>query len=99
MRLSKIIKATNGLDDYEKRYVLHPWTHVDFLFYNKITKEQLFVLEVDGISHHEQSKKQNLHDEIKDKILKMNDIPIYRFKTNEANEEQRLLEILRNYTY
>ena len=31
-----------------------------------------------------------MHDKIKDKVLILNEVPIYRFKTNEANEEERL---------
>ena len=99
VRLSKIIQKVDVLIDDEKKYVLHPWTHVDFLFYNKISKERLFVLEVDGIQFHEQSKKQSSHDDIKDRVLQMNGIPIYRFKTNESNEKQRLSEILDKFVY
>jgi len=99
VRLSKIISKVEDFNDDERKYILHPWTHVDFLFYNKVSKERLFVLEVDGIQYHEQSEKQTLHDEIKDAALKMNDVPIYRFKTNESNEKQRLLEILNKFVY
>ncbi|HHW79210.1 MAG TPA: AAA family ATPase [Acholeplasmataceae bacterium] len=98
-RLSKIVKNTSMLNDDEKKYVLHPWTHVDFLFFNKVTKERLFVIEVDGIRYHEQSIKQSTHDEIKNKVLLGNEIPIYRFKTNESNEKTRLTNILNDYSY
>ena len=87
------------LNDEEIKYVLHPWTHVEFLFYNKITKERLFVIEVDGIRYHEQSIKQAAHDEIKNKVLLENGIAIYRFKTNESNEKTRLMQILNDYSY
>jgi superfamily I DNA and/or RNA helicase len=99
VRLSKIISNIDGLSEDETKYVIHPWTHVDFLFYNKISKERLFVLEVDGIRFHEQSEKQSIHDKIKDKVLVENKVPIYRFKTNESNEKDRLIEILNNYNY
>jgi len=98
-RLSKIVNETTMLNDEEIKYVLHPWTHVDFLFYNKITKERLFVIEVDGIRYHEQSIKQAAHDEIKNKVLLENGIAIYRFKTNESNEKTRLMQILNDYSY
>jgi len=94
IRLSKIIRNVDTFNYDERRYLLHPWTHVDFLFYNKVSKERLFVLEVDGIQYHEQNKKQSFHDEIKDRALKMNGVTIYRFRTNESNEKQKLLEIL-----
>ncbi|MFA7076202.1 MAG: AAA domain-containing protein [Candidatus Izemoplasmatales bacterium] len=99
VRLSKIIHNTDALTEEEIKYVTHPWTHVDFLFFNKISKEILFVLEIDGIQFHEQNKKQTLHDAIKDKILIENNVPIYRFKTNQANEETRLITILDEFKY
>ena len=98
-RLNKIVNIPDNFDDEEKKYILHPWTHVDFLLYNKVSKENLFVLEVDGIRFHEQDKKQTEHDDIKDRILEYNNIPIYRFKTNESNEKHRLIEAIKNVTH
>ncbi len=97
-RLGKLVTVTDEFTEEEKRYILHPWTHVDFLFYNKVSKERLFVIEVDGIKYHEQDQKQTEHDDIKDRILRSNNIPIYRFKTNQSNEKQRLNEIVMRYT-
>ncbi len=99
VRLSKILHKFENLSTEELNYVKHPWTHVDFLFYNKVSKEKMFVLELDGIQFHEQNDKQLLHDKIKDKILNENDIVIYRFKTNEANEKSKLAQILNSYKY
>jgi superfamily I DNA and/or RNA helicase len=98
-RLSTIINVPDTLSDEEKRYILHPWTHVDFLFYNKVSKEKLFVLEVDGIKYHEQDKKQAEHDEIKNRTIELNNIAIYRFKTNESNEKQRLINIIKEFSH
>jgi hypothetical protein len=97
VRLSNLFKDISFLEEHEQKYVLHPWSHVDFLFYNRVTKERLFVLEVDGISFHEQKVKQKLKDEIKDRVLQMNEIPVYRFKTNESNESIRLNEIIKRF--
>lgn len=99
IRLSSIVKTTNDFTEAEQKYILHPWTHVDFLFYNKVSKQKLFVLEVDGIKYHEQDKKQAEHDGIKDKILLANNIQIYRFKTNQSNEKERLKAILKDFDY
>ncbi len=98
-RLGKLVNVPDIFSDEEKRYILHPWTHVDFLFYNKVSKEKLFVLEVDGIRYHEQDKKQAEHDEIKNRVLKSNNIPIFRFKTNESNEVKRLNEIIKGFSH
>lgn len=99
IRLSKLVNIPDTFTEEEKRYILHPWTHVDFLFYNKLSKENLFVLEVDGIRYHEQNKKQTKHDDIKNRILQSNNIPVFRFKTNESNEKQRLTEIINLYSH
>ena len=98
-RLGKMVKVPNTFSDEERRYILHPWSHVDFLFYNKVSKEKLFVLEVDGIRYHEQDKKQAEHDDIKNRVLQSNNIPIFRFKTNESNEMQRLTEIIKGFSH
>jgi len=99
IRLGSIVKATEDFTQEELKYILHPWTHVDFLFYNKVSKQKLFVLEVDGIKYHEQDKKQAEHDRIKDKILIANNIQVYRFKTNQSNEKERLNNILKDFDY
>jgi DNA polymerase III delta prime subunit len=98
-RLGKLVKVPDIFSDEERRYILHPWSHVDFLFYNKVSKEKLFVLEVDGIGYHEQNKKQTEHDDIKNRVLQSNNIPIFRFKTNESNEKKRLTEIVNGFAH
>jgi superfamily I DNA and/or RNA helicase len=98
-RLMTIVSIPDTFSDEEKRYILHPWSHVDFLFYNKVSKEKLFVIEVDGIRYHEQDKKQAEHDDIKNRVLQSNNIPIFRFKTNESNEMQRLTEIIKGFSH
>lgn len=99
VRLSKIVQAGSNFLKEEIEYINHPWTHVDFLFYNNVSKQVLFVIEVDGIRYHEQNQKQIERDSIKNRVLIENGIDIYRFKTNESNEEERLREILKKYIY
>jgi len=98
-RLGNLVNVPDTFSAEEKKYILHPSAHVDFLFYNKVSKEKLFVLEVDGIKYHEQDKKQAEHDKIKDRVLQSNNIPIYRFKTNESNEKQRLIDIIKEFSH
>ena len=95
--VGKLIADFSGLDEEEKRYITHPWTHVDFLFYNSISKKPLFALEVDGIRHHEQNTEQSVRDTIKNKAFAQCGIPLYRFKTNESDEDHRLKSILNQY--
>lgn len=99
VRLSTLVRVPETFTQYEQNYILHPWTHVDFLFYNTVSKEALFALEVDGVQFHEQHAKQSMHDRIKDKALQANSIPIYRFKTNQSNEKQILTDILDGYRH
>lgn len=98
-RVGKLITDLSGLDMEEKKYITHPWTHVDFLFYNNISKKPLFALEVDGIRHHEQNIVQSERDRIKNKAFSQCSISLYRFKTNESGEENRLISILNQYGY
>jgi very-short-patch-repair endonuclease len=98
-RLEKLVSVPDSFSEEEKKYILHPWTHVDFLFYNRVSKEKLFVLEVDGIKYHEQGKKQTGRDDIKNRVLQANNIPIHRFKTNESNEKRRLGEIVKRFSH
>lgn len=99
IRLSKLINNVDSFSEDEIRYIRHPWTHVDFLFYNKVSKERLFALEVDGIRFHEQDVNQRIHDDIKNRVLVLNNTPIYRFKTNESNEKIKLIDILHKYSH
>ena len=99
IRLSKIISNVSGFNKEEVDYIRHPWTHVDFLFYNKVTKANLFVLEVDGIQYHEQNVKQTFKDDIKNRALALNLIQVHRFKTNESNEKNRLKTIIKQFDY
>jgi superfamily I DNA and/or RNA helicase len=96
-RVGKLITDLSGLEAEEKKYITHPWTHVDFLFYNSISKKPLFALEVDGIRHHEQNIEQSVRDTIKNKAFAQCGIPLHRFKTNESGEEYRLKSILNQY--
>lgn len=98
-RLATLVNVSDAFTEEERRYILHPWTHVDFLFYNTVSKESLFALEVDGIQFHEQHMKQAEHDRIKDRVLEDNGIAIHRFKTNQSNERQVLKEILDRYKH
>ena len=93
--LRVIIKDLSQLNDDEIKYVTHHWSHVDFTIINKLTKEIVLVIETDGVSYHEQNKKQNDRDIIKDKALKLNRIPLLRLKTNESNEKERVHEKLK----
>lgn len=85
------------LTNEEKWYLKNPWTHIDFLIFNKISKKPEFAIEVDGIAYHEKNEKQIKHDKTKDKALSLAWIPIYRFKTNGSEEVNQIINLLKKY--
>lgn len=95
-RLNMIIKDLSYLSNDEKKFVRNPLTHVDFILYNKITKQFVLVIEVDGVKYHENNPTQLKRDSMKDNILEKYNIPIVRFKTNGSNEEEILIKRLKN---
>ena len=92
--LKMIIRNPHHLNDEETAYAMNSLTHVDFLLFDKLSKQPVLVVEVDGYAFHNQITRQFERDKLKDEILRKYNIPIARFKTNESNEERRLAEIL-----
>lgn len=90
--LRMTIKDINKLTENEKKFVLNPWTHNDFVIFNKFNKNPLLAIEVDGYKFHEENEKQIERDKMKDEILNKYDIPIIRFKTNGSEEKKKLIE-------
>ena len=77
----------------EERKFIHYNSHIDILIYNKFDKKPVLAIEVDGFKFHHNSKQMN-RDKLKDSILSKCDIPLLRLKTNECNEEQRIINKL-----
>ncbi len=90
--LRKIVKDENILTDEERKFI-HYNSHIDILIYNKFDKKPVLAIEVDGFKFHHNSK-QMKRDKLKDSILSKCDIPVLRLKTNECNEEQRIIKKL-----
>lgn len=88
----QIRKEHYSKDEYE--YLSHPWTHFDFVLFNKFDKKPLLAIEVDGVYYHEQNKKQAYHDTIKDKCVKDVSLPFLRLKTNQSQEREVLVNAL-----
>jgi len=84
------IKDFSKLDEQETKYASHPLTHLDFLIYNKLGKDPVLAIEVDGFEFHKQGTRQAERDKMKDKILEKYDFPLLRFRTNESNEKEKL---------
>jgi superfamily I DNA and/or RNA helicase len=92
--IRQLIKNFSKLDEEETKYASNPLTHLDFLIYNKLGKNPVLGIEVDGYEFHKQGTKQSERDEMKDKILGKYNFPILRFKTNESNEKEKLMKKL-----
>lgn len=92
--LKLLIKDTSLLTGEESDYVKHPWTHTDFIVFNKIDKSPILVVEVDGYVYHENNEKQLRRDKLKDSILEKYNIPIIRMKTTGSQEYNLLVDKL-----
>lgn len=98
--LRNIIRDVSLLSDEEKRYATHPFTHVDFSIVNRVTKEYIMAIEVDGSAFHRgksiDAQKQAVRDKMKDHIMEIYGIPLKRFPTDGSVEKQALIKELRS---
>jgi superfamily I DNA and/or RNA helicase len=92
--LKHIVKDFSRLKIEEKNFAQNPWTHVDFLIFNKLDKEPVLVVEVDGHEYHRNNERQRTRDAMKDKILEGVNLPILRVATYESGEKEKLIKML-----
>lgn len=92
--LKKIIRDYSLLSTDEIKYASNYLTHVDFLIYNKLSKQPVLVVEVDGYAFHNQNDTQLRRDRMKDGILSRYNIKIIRLNTTGSNEKDRILDLL-----
>lgn len=93
-QLRMLLKNTALLNEQERRYAMNPATHIDFLIYNRISKNPVLAIEVDGYSFHKEDTDQHSRDALKDHILELYEIPLLRFWTNGSSEKEKMLERL-----
>jgi Protein of unknown function (DUF2726). len=86
----------NALSEEEKSYALKSWTHIDFLIYNKITKEPFLSIEVDGHKYHKKGTQQAERDMLKNHVLKICNIPLLRLSTTGSGEKEKIIDCLKN---
>lgn len=96
--LNRLIKDTSLLTSDEQKFSQNDWSHLDFLIYNKINKQAVLAIEVDGVAYHENNPIQLKRDRLKDSILEKYSIPIIRFPTNGSEEEKKLRKKLKEIT-
>ena len=96
--LKNLISDFSKLNEQEKKYASHPWTHLDFLIYDKFGKSPVLAIEVDGYEYHEKNFQQAKRDKMKDNILEKYGLPLLRFSTTGSGEKQKLINKLREIT-
>ena len=80
--------------DKELNFVVKTDSHVDFMIYNKVNKQPLLAIEVDGYKYHKKGTRQFERDIIKDTIFEKYNLPLERFKTNGSGEKEKLIQSL-----
>jgi very-short-patch-repair endonuclease len=77
------------------RYAYNPKTHLDFLVFNKISKQPLLAIEVDGFKYHKVGTAQHERDIKKNHILEKCGLKLIRLGTNESGETDKILAALK----
>ena len=73
------------------------WVHVDFTVFNRVTKEILFGIEVDGYNYHKQGSRQAERDSKKNAIFDQIGVPLLRLSTKGSGEEGKIKAQLDKY--
>lgn len=73
------------------------WAHVDFTVFNRVTKEILFAIEVDGYNYHKKGTKQSERDLKKNTIFEQIGLPLLRLSTKGSGEEGKIKAQLDKY--
>ena len=92
--LNSLFNNLSNLTVEERKFTENPWSHVDFLLFNRLDKEALLAIEVDGVRYHRNNEKQGNRDGLKDSILAKNNLPLLRIATNESGEKEKLINML-----
>lgn len=92
--LSKLITDWSCLDTEERRFAESPYSHIDFLIYNSLTKNPMYAIEVDGWHYHKQSAVQQSRDALKDQILSKLGLYLHRISTTDTVNEGTITELM-----
>ena len=82
------------LDEQEKTFAESPFSHLDFLIYNSLTKRPLQAIEVDGWHFHKESESQQSRDALKDRILTKFGLCPHRISTTDTVNEETVMKML-----
>lgn len=92
--LRNLLSTFSKLSEEEYQYANHHATHLDFLLFNKLGKNPVLAIEVDGYEYHKIGSKQNERDIMKNSILEKYGIPLLRFSTTGSGEKKKLVGAL-----
>jgi len=96
--LRNVIRDFSKLTEDEQKYARHCNTHLDFLIYNKLGKNPILAIEVDGYEYHKAGTEQAERDKKKDRILAKYELQLLRFSTTGSGEKQKLIDKLTEIT-
>lgn len=94
VQMKMLIRDIKLLNTEECRYIMNPATHIDFLIFNRMSKQPILAIEVDGYEFHRQGTRQSDRDSLKNHILELYNIPLLRFYTNGSSEKEKLISKL-----
>lgn len=93
--LRNLILDFENLTPEEERYAKHYSTHLDFVIFNKLGKNPVLAIEVDGYEYHRKESRQGERDVLKNDILEKYGIPLVRFSTTGSGEKDKLINELK----
>jgi very-short-patch-repair endonuclease len=83
-----LIQDYSLLNEEESKYAANINTHIDFLIYNRVSKQPILTIETDGYTFHKSGTSQSERDIKKDRILELYGIPLVRLSTIGSNEKK-----------
>ena len=96
--LYMLIQDYSLLNEEESKYAANINTHIDFLIYNRVSKQPVLAIETDGYAFHKSGTSQSERDIKKNHILELYGIPLVRLSTIGSNEKKiigdKLSEVL-----
>ena len=87
------------LTDEEAVYAGNSWTKVDFLLFDKVTRLPVLVIEVDGMSFHQEGSEQHRRDLLKNSVLKKSKVDLLRLSTKGSREREQIENVLASLGY
>ena len=91
----QLLRDVSALTSEQMSYALHPNTHIDFLLYNRVSKQPILGIETDGYYYHMFGTPQSVRDELKNQIFAAYGISLLRLSTTGTCEPERVVAKLR----